>query len=135
MEALERCNGTTRAGAPCPWAKGSCRWHGTPEATGGADTAPVPDVRSTAWQVVELLLADGAFQAGRGSAVISGLRLLASLGEHDDRAGRALAEVELRGLVMNGRPPRDAAEWALATEVFGPEAAGEMAAWEWPSAG
>lgn len=95
----------------------------------------MPDVRSTAWQVVDLLLADEAFQAGRGSAVISGLRLLASLGEHDDRAGRALAEVELRGLVMNGIPPRDAVEWALASEVFGAEVVHEMAGWEWPPAG
>lgn len=41
-----------------------------------------------------------------------------------------LAEVELRGVVMNGFPPRNDEEWELAKKVFDADAITEFHRWE-----
>ena len=41
-----------------------------------------------------------------------------------------LAEIELRGVVMNGLPPRNDEEWALAQKVFDADAIREFHRWE-----
>lgn len=41
-----------------------------------------------------------------------------------------LAEIELRGVVMNGFPPRDEEEWELARKVFDADAIEEFERWE-----
>ena len=82
------------------------------------------DVRGLAWWVVEEVVRGGV--AGReASALCSLIRVLASLGPGEGEEG-SLLEVELRGLVMNGLPPRSDAEWALAERVFGAEGVAEL---------
>ncbi len=41
-----------------------------------------------------------------------------------------LREVELRGVLMNGIPPRNEAEWELAASIFDDDAIAEFKRWE-----
>jgi hypothetical protein len=87
------------------------------------------DLRGLAWWAAGALLS-GALQ-GRDAAVVSNLiRTLQSLGPEPESEDDVLAEIELRGLLMNGFPPRTEEEWALAQRIFDAEALAEFHRWE-----
>lgn len=87
------------------------------------------DLRGLAWWAVEALLSGAV--GGRDIATLCTLiRVLHSLGPEPEDEDEILAEVELRGVVMNGFPPRNAEEWALAERVFDADAIAEFHRWE-----
>jgi hypothetical protein len=93
------------------------------------DAVAQKDLRGLAWWTAGALLSGDL--PGRDAAVVSNLiRTLQSLGPEPESEEQVLAEVELRGRLMNGLPPRDEAEWALAESVFTPEAIEEFRRWE-----
>ena len=58
------------------------------------------------------------------------IRTLHALGPEPEDEDAVLAEIELRGVVMNGFPPRNEEEWALAAKVFDADAIREFHRWE-----
>lgn len=79
---------------------------------------PIP---TPAWWALRGL-ATGHVQPREASAVASLLRVLHALGPEPMDEEEALAEVELRGIIMAGLQPRNEAEWALARRRFSEEA-------------
>ncbi len=68
---------------------------------------------------------------GRQATILTGVaRLLAGLGAPEINDEDALAEVELRGRLMYGQPPRTAAEWERAATIFDDDAMEEFRRWE-----
>lgn len=57
------------------------------------------------------------------------MRVLATLGPEPLAEEESLREIELRGLLMNGIPPRTPDEWELAAKVFDDEALSEFRRW------
>ncbi len=55
---------------------------------------------------------------------------LHGLGEAPMDYELALRETSLRGLIMNGEPPRNAEEWELARSIFAPDAIEEFEHWD-----
>ena len=68
--------------------------------------------------------------AQRATVIASIIRTLTALGQEPLAADEALREVELRGRVMHGLPPRDPAEWEHAALVFSDDALDEFRRWE-----
>ncbi len=150
---MDRCGAITKAGGPCRWPRGECQWHipvgGEPFPTGsvapllGAAQADAPvapereefpwldgrDLRGLGWWLVEGTLRQrvGAREA---SVVASLLRTLAALGPDEGDTEDALREVELRGVLMHGMPPRTPEEWARAARIFDDDALAEFRRWE-----
>jgi hypothetical protein len=85
--------------------------------------------RRLAWWVASEM-ARGALETQRGTVLSNVLRLLHSMGPEPMDEEDALAEVEMRGRLMHGQPPRDPEEWARAERTFEPEAIGEFRRWE-----
>ena len=75
-------------------------------------------------------LVDGALDARDVSAMSTLIRTLHALGPAPEDEDAVLAEIELRGVVMNGFPPRNEEEWALAAKVFDADAIREFHRWE-----
>lgn len=88
------------------------------------------DVRGFAWWLAEELLQGIGAPWNNATPVTSVLRVLAAMGPEPMAEDEALAEVELRGLVMHGIPPRTPEEWARAEALFSPEALREIRRWE-----
>lgn len=99
----------------------------TPVATPAAVTSR--NLRDFAWWAAGALLS-GELQGRDAAAVCSLIRTLHALGPEPADEEDVLAEIELRGVVMNGFPPRNEEEWALAERVFNPEAIEEFHRWE-----
>jgi len=156
MDGYVPCGAPTVAGGRCRWPRGQCRFHrpaeapseragppprvprGTPvsrrrdrrDGEGGLPRAVRErDVRGLAWWLMELLVSRED-PAANAQALTAVLRVLAGLGPEPRQEEDALAEVELRGLLMHGVPPRTPGEWARAAELFSPEALREIARWE-----
>lgn len=158
MDGYVPCGAPTVAGGRCRWPRGQCRFHRAAEAprerpgpaSRGVRAAPVSrrrnardgegegglpravrerDVRGLAWWLMELLISRED-PASNAQALTAVLRVLAGLGPEPRQEEDALAEVELRGLLMHGVPPRTPGEWARAAELFSPEALREIARWE-----
>jgi len=144
MEATP-CGAPTRAGGQCRYPTGECPWksHRGRKAAQSADQAPpaeksasepVPplatehDVRALAWWLVEQTV-KGTIEMNRASVLGTLLRTLAALGPAPADEDEALAEVELRGVLMNGMPPRDDEEWTLAARIFDDDALAEFRRW------
>lgn len=87
------------------------------------------DLRALAWWAVGALLT-GALPGRETSALCTLIRVLHALGPEPEDEQVLLAEVELRGVVMNGFPPRDDEEWELARRVFDADAIEEFHRWE-----
>ncbi|MBA4180311.1 MAG: hypothetical protein C0506_06960 [Anaerolinea sp.] len=100
---------------------------------GGAGEPPAPvvnrDLRALAWWAAGALLT-GAVPGREISALCTLIRVLHALGPEPDDEQEVLAELELRGVVMNGFPPRNEEEWALAERVFDADAIEEFRRWE-----
>ena len=134
--ADDYCGAKIATGGACRHPRGKCSQHPQPVVPAGAglpsEVGPPParsrDVRDVAWRAVEAVMDDPAARSMGGLA--SMLRLIHSTDDGDADAERALREVELRGRLMNGLPPRDAAQWALARDSFSEEALAEFARWE-----
>ena len=94
-----------------------------PEAIAGRD------LRQLAWWTAGALI-DGTLEARDVSAMCTLIRTLHALGPEPGDQEAILREIELRGVVMNGFPPRDEEEWALAERVFDAEAITEFHRWE-----
>jgi hypothetical protein len=87
------------------------------------------DLRGLAWWVVGGVLSRD-LAANEATVIASLLRVLAALGPAEASTAAALREVELRGRIMHGQPPRDAVEWELASSLFSDEALDEFRRWE-----
>jgi len=131
------CNTTSPSGNPCAHPKAACPLH-TPESASVEPLAPgdepqaakpMRDPRLLGQLAVERVFEENAspLQAAR---LIRTLRTLHAMGNLPEDEDRILAEVELRGVVMNGFPPRNEKEWALAREVFDDDAIREFHRWE-----
>jgi hypothetical protein len=79
------------------------------------------------WWLLEQLVRDGVKE--RAAPIASIIRVLAGLGPGDPAESDALAETELRGLLMHGQPPRTDDEWRRAAATFTPEAIAEFERW------
>ncbi len=70
-----------------------------------------------------------SFITSRSPSFASIMRVLHALGPDAAAEDDALRDVELVGLVMNGLPPRDDAEWARARDLFDEETLEELRRW------
>jgi hypothetical protein len=86
------------------------------------------DIPEVAWGALRGLT-DGTLEDRTGSVMATLLRVLIAAGESGPGDEAALREVELRGLLMHGLPPRDDEEWALLESTFSPEAVAEVRRW------
>lgn len=68
--------------------------------------------------------------ASRAGVLATVMRVLAGLGPEPLAQEQALRDVELMGLVMHGLPPRNAAEWQRARELFHEDALTEFQRWD-----
>lgn len=139
-----------KKGGPCPWPVDRCpveahaRWRrGHREADPPARPAPLGpaptpgpeppglqerDLRTLAWWLIAGILRGDA-DARQASVVVSLMRTLAALGPAGPGEEEALREVELRGRLMHGLPPRNEEEWARAGAAFTPDALAEFRRW------
>ena len=83
------------------------------------------DLREVAWWMVQQIL-KADLDAQRAGALVSLMRLISSLGPEPMALEEALAEVELRGLIMHGIPPRNAEEWERASRIFSADSLAEF---------
>ena len=151
---------STRSNAPCGYELQQCPYaghagdsadperHGSGpgERTGGQSRPPVPEperppvravpeavagrnLRQLAWWTIGALI-DGSLEARDVAALCTLIRTLHTLGPEPEEEEAILAEIELRGVVMNGFPPRNDEEWALAERVFDADALAEFHRWE-----
>lgn len=88
------------------------------------------DLRGTGWWLLEQLTRSGSVDEKHASVAASVLRVLAGLGPEHASEEEALAEVELRGRLMHGQPPRDPPQWERTTRTFGSDALEEIRGWE-----
>jgi hypothetical protein len=146
------CGAITRRGGRCQNSRGAaCPYHTDEERTraaaepehrpdpesGGGELSPgrdaiaKRDLHAVAWRLLEDLLEDDRVDAARrASAGATLIRVVEALGEPPVSRERAAAEIALRGMVMHGMPPRNAEEWALAEELFTPDAVAMFRTWE-----
>lgn len=150
------CGRPTQAGGQCQWPAETCPHHSArgralarararafaakPEAETGAGRERPPltpppaatfrrrDLRSLGWWAIGELIG-GALEERTGTVLASLMRTLAALGPEPLATEEALREVELRGLLMQGLPPRTPGEWELAARLFSAEAVAEIARW------
>lgn len=140
-----RCNEPTLAGGHCRWPRAECPHHratptpGEPTRAAATDDSMAPpapaverpperDLRELGWWMVDEVLAN---RVGReqASGVAAIMRVLAGLGADDAHDDEALAEIELRGRLAHGMPPRGDEQWALARQRFTDAALREFERW------
>jgi hypothetical protein len=133
-----------RRGAACPYHTDDQRARGRAEDPGESDDRPRGagpaaresaiagrDLHAVAWRLLEDLLEDDRVDAARrASAGATLIRVVEALGEPPVSREQAAAEIALRGMVMHGMPPRNAEEWALAEELFTPDAIAMFRTWK-----
>jgi hypothetical protein len=149
--AYEPCGALTLKGEPCKIARMSCTVHrrrqpaprwpltrapgshpGEERAPAAKESLPIPpavtehDLRGFAWWLVSRLLS-GELDTQRAGVLATLLRVLSALGPEPASRERAFAEAALRGRMMHGLPPRDAAQWELAESLFSQEVLDEYA--------
>ncbi len=145
MDRQPLCGAPTLAGGACRWPRDRCTFHGARQRRSRPPSPPPPpegatgdipaaierrDVRELAWWLMEALIGGWDHSPGNASSLTAVLRVLASMGPEPRAEEDALAEAELRGLIMHGVPPRTPTEWERAAAVFSPEALREIARWE-----
>jgi hypothetical protein len=136
-----RCQ--NRRGAACPYHTDDerARAHAGDPLDRDAPAAAAPagrgnaiagrDLHAVAWMLLEDLLEDDQVDAARrASAGATLIRVVEALGEPPVSREQAAAEIALRGMVMHGMPPRNAEEWALAEELFTPDAVAMFRTWK-----
>jgi hypothetical protein len=88
------------------------------------------DLRGTGWWLLEQITAKAELNERTAAVGASLLRVLSALGPEQASEEEALAEIELRGRIMHGQPPRAPAEWDRATRTFDRDAIAEFQRWE-----
>ena len=83
------------------------------------------DLRAVGWWVLDGLVS-GEVDPRRAGVIATWMRVMASMGPEPMDQEEALAEVELRGLIMHGIPPRNEEEWERARRIFSPESLAEF---------
>lgn len=128
------CNSQTATGHACGYPPNACPLHVRvwPATTAEAPPAEKFDRNTLAPLAAAVItrLTNGALtplDANRWLRALSTFHKLPIAEEDEDDI---LAEIELRGVVMNGFPPRNEEEWALAEKVFDAEAIAEFHRWE-----
>ncbi len=87
------------------------------------------DLRGVGWLVLErIFFADMAPAEVSASATL--IRALTALGDAPADQEEQLAEIELRGMLMNGFQPRSPEEWARASKMFGETSMEEFRRWK-----
>jgi hypothetical protein len=86
------------------------------------------DLRELGWWTIEHTIS-GDVEPRSGTVICTIMRVLAALGPEPFAEEESLREIELRGLLMNGIPPRTADEWELAARIFDDDAASEFRRW------
>jgi len=88
-----------------------------------------PDIRNVAREAITRVLEDYAspVQVARFVRTLAQLHAMgpAPMAEH-----YALKQVELRGRIMHGQPPRNEDEWELARAIFDDDAIAEFERWD-----
>ena len=113
----------TKAGGYCHNPAGRCRIHTeAPPLTTSPTILPSRDrdIRAIGWWLLDGLVA-GTVDPRTASVLASVLRVMSSLGPDEMTREDQLKEVELRGLLMHGVPPRNEEEWERARRTFEPE--------------
>jgi hypothetical protein len=87
------------------------------------------DARGLSWWVIGETLG-GRLEAPRASVAAALLRLLHVLGPDPVSDEEAWQEVELRGRIMHGQPPRNPREWERVALLYDDEALEEFRRWE-----
>ena len=87
------------------------------------------DPRELSWWVIGEVIG-GTLEASRASVAAALLRLLHLLGPDAISDEEAWQEVELRGRIMHGQPPRSPEEWARVALLYDDEALEEFRRWE-----
>jgi len=142
--ADNHCGAPTKKGPPCRFLARECKhhqgWREDIRARAGDVEVPpaqgsLPPVvaghnlRDLAWWLVDRMV--GAdLPAPNASVIVAVMRILASLGPEPLAEAEALKQVELRGRIMHGQPPRTPEEWELAAAVFDDEALAEFHRWD-----
>ena len=140
-EPRELCGAPTKEGRPCRWSRKPCPAHGERQGQrqrqpsrpdeSGRPPLRVPvavrdeDPRALGWWIVARLI-EGELEPQRATALTSLVRAIATLGPSPVSEREALAEIELRGLLMHGLPPRTADEWERAERILSAEALAEI---------
>ncbi|MGH2632027.1 MAG: hypothetical protein ACRDG3_01335 [Tepidiformaceae bacterium] len=150
------CGAPTQKGTPCKLLRDECDYHRrwrertrrqqpatpAPRSTASAQpnsgpvaaSTPPPglgerNLRDLGWWVVGRMT-ETELTAPNASVVVAVMRILASLGPEPLAEEDALKQVELRGLIMHGQPPRSAEEWQLAADIFEDDALEEFHRWD-----
>jgi hypothetical protein len=129
------CNLPLRNAEPCRYPGNRCPLHPRPELhTSETGTQPAPP---TSKPGVHELMRDALnrLRTGQTSALASGrymrgILAFHKLGFEPLEEDEVLAEIELRGCLMHGLPPRNQEEWDLAREKFDDEAIAEFERWQ-----
>ena len=97
-----------------------------------SETTAAPRPPRLLGQIAAEKVADGSASPLQASRHIRSLSVLDNMTDPktEEDEDKILAEIELRGLVMNGLTPRNEEEWLLAREVFDDAAIEEFTRWE-----
>jgi hypothetical protein len=128
---MTHCNQPTHSGEPCRYPIERCPRHARrPEtAPNQPDHADARDPHAIGRLAVEHAATSSAnpLQTARLMRAVTQLH---AMGQAPVDEELALREIAMRGRIMNGQPPRDDEEWALAAQVFNEEALLEFHRWE-----
>lgn len=125
------CAQTTHSGEPCRYPIDRCPRHALrPEiASKRVSKADARDPHAIGRFAVEHAATSSAspLQTAR---LVRAVTQLHAMGEAPMDHELALREIELRGRIMNGQPPGNDEQWALAEQLFNDEALNEFHRWE-----
>lgn len=130
------CNLPLRNAEPCRYPGGRCPLHPRPELhTERASLEPEPAKapRPTSHELMRDALdrlRSGQLSALAAARYMRGILAFRNLGPEPYDEEEALREVELRGCLMHGQPPRNPEEWAFARERFDDDAIAEFERWQ-----
>lgn len=128
------CNSPTATGHTCGYPPNSCPLHlrAWPSPAHEEVLLEKFDRNSLApiAQSVVTRLTAGALTPLEAIRWLRAIRMFHELPMSTEDEDEMLAEIELRGVVMNGFPPRNEEEWELARKVFDAEAITEFHRWE-----
>ena len=127
------CNSPTATGHTCGYPPNACPLHIRVWPAPDAGEAPSdefdPDDLAALSRTVIAKLTRGAITPLEAIRWLRALRSFHDLPVSQEDQEEVLKEIELRGVVMNGFPPRNEEEWALAREVLDDDAIAEFERW------
>jgi hypothetical protein len=124
-------------GTPCQQEYGHCDVHplvrpragaAAPVAPAAPAAAPGHDLRAFSWWLIDGILG-GEIEARTGSVISSLLRIVSALGPEPVSEQEAYKELQLRGRLMTGLPPRTQEEWDRVARFLDDEAIAELRTW------